>query len=466
MASTSLMKNFILFAKSMPAVAVQGSRLVRGVQILANELRGEKPALPHPRLRNIPLPTYGLAYSVFVDELLFVIEPMTVSAKISVHVHVQDKLDAVISEYIISCPSSIGLEFLLDEDNNEIYFSQVSSPPPTILPSFATSSDEILRAQGLAEPVRDTYLREVELPILWLTSPTFVQLVIKSLPRLNLSELAPSLTFKSPLRSMFSEGYYIFSSPKVYISTGGCEPKSILVEPDPMFPYGEPLPQSTRSPRTRHAVYLPKTRLLSFIADKIQPAIQVRASETGGVIKWAGSGSIGLGALEIDIAQGEDVRGIISLRARIDFSAAARAWIDGPCGEINVTSAQIDGTGELSLDFSVKLDTQTLLISAELIVTSSDLTDVHFVVGNLPWPLSAVADEILGSLARQEVRKLTGRAQRVGEWPIVGEPGLFLAGGRPPTYSKPNVEGCGRIAAMFGSLEPDDNSRDIVDVKS
>src|SRR5215217_4235362 len=66
---SDLHAKFIRFAHGMPAIAISWGQIQQEVALLARRLRGQPPTKPSPLMENMPMPVYGLAYSVFVRRL-------------------------------------------------------------------------------------------------------------------------------------------------------------------------------------------------------------------------------------------------------------------------------------------------------------------------------------------------------------------------------------------------------------
>lgn len=463
MSISDLQYRFITFAKGMPAIAFSNDQMDRELKQIVEKLKGQFPDHPATSTADIPMPTYNLAFSVFLKDLK--VELFSGYAKLSAEliatVHRRGRPDEVIREYRVDTVDPIKIVFDYDAVNRELYWRQDGVAVPKITPSWNANADAVLAQTTIPDPKKDTYLAEVETPILWSTRNTFVALLIDVLPRYPLGEMAPWLSLLEPLRFDFAGDHMIVTASRAQIAVGGCSPSTIIVEPDPDFPYGEQIPNPTfKAKSVDIAVYLPKTRLIDFVSGSIEPAILVANQGRSGIIKWSVSGAFGLKQLTAEIKtgivypNGTSVSGIIGLFTAIDFVGAARAWVDGPSGsKLGLAGGSVLGSGEFSADIRIEANVSAGFVTGDLQVTKSELTHIDFDV-NTPfgWPLDAIAGEILDHLTRKEIRKLTNRVVHLGRWDFMGIPLSYLDSlGTARAF--PIMEGLKGVSAYMGIVK-------------
>jgi hypothetical protein len=424
MTISTLLGDFISFAKGMPAIAISWVAVINDVNGLSFALSGENPSNPAPSMANIPLPVYSLAYSVFVQDLNIshVGSAVELTAKMIANVHPLNQPSQVIRSYLIETtqPASINLGYNMQ--TNEVFWQQQGNALPNITPSWGAEYQAVLATTSLPSPQDSSYLQDVEQQIIWLTGPSFVNLVAAALPSYNLADIAPWLKLSAPLLIDFSPLYhFILTSSHATITVGDCSPQTIAVVPDPDFPYGESIPSTTAATSNEavFAVYAPKSRLIDFFSGQLEPAVVVYESGSGGIIKWTFGGSVGLSSLIVDISTTAGTSGVLSLSAGVNLVGAAQAWIDGPSGmHLSVADGSVLGTGSVSADIVITLNIATGYVDATLTIkqcTVNPQWDVH-----LLFPLNGVADEILNALTTNEAAKLAGSTVRLGHWEVMG----------------------------------------------
>jgi hypothetical protein len=463
MSISELQHRFISFAKGMPAIAFSNDQIDRELKLIVTKLKGQYPDQPATSTANIPMPVYDLAFSIFLTDLNVKLYPgyAELKATLVATIHRRGRPDGVIREYKVETVDPIKIAFDYDAINRELYWRQDGIAFPKITPSWGIGADAVLAQTIIPDPKRDTYLAEVETPILWSTRNTFVALLIDVLPRYPLGEMAPWLSLLEPLRFDYAGDHTIVTASRALIAVGGCSPSTIVIEPDPDFPYGEQIPNPTFSAENVDiAVYLPKTRLIDFVSGSIEPAILVANQGRSGIIKWSVSGAFGLKQLEADIKTGIvyptglSVFGIIGIFTVIDFVGAARAWVDGPSGmKIGLAGGSVLGAGEFSADVRIEANLSAGYITGDLKVTKSELTNIDFDV-NTPfsWPLDAIAGEILDHVTKKEIRKLTNQVVHLGRWDFMGIPLSYLDSlGEARAF--PIMEGLKGVSAYMGIIK-------------
>ena len=244
----------------------------------------------------------------------------------------------------------------------------------------------------------------------------------------------------------------MITSLRASIAVGDCSQSTIVITPDPDFPYGKPVPNPTlSSDHIDMAVYSPKTKLVEYVSKKIEPAIMV-ADSGGGTIKWRVAGSFGLKSILVELSTGQGLSGVLSVKSVIDFVGAARAWVDGPCGtKIAEVGASVIGQGELGADIRVDLDINTGMISAFLVVTHSDLPYVDWDVNTpLPWPINEVTALIFESISVDEVRKLSRSITKLGRWEMFGLSDKYFKSLKQYEAAVAVSEGLSGVSAFIG----------------
>ena len=455
---SELHRQFIDFAKGMPAIAIGWGQIKRDVEALKDELNGGTPGSASDYTRALDLPVHSLQYTVLVEDLEVsptsqagVLEP-ELKVKLTANVHLRGDPTAVIRSYEILSKSPTKLDLTLDPSANKVYWERNGIQEPEITPTWGINSDDHLLHTTLPDPKRDSYIQEVERQILWLTGPSFVKLAVDVLPKYNLSEVAPWLRFAAPLKVSCSDDHLVLTADKATMLVGHCSPETKSVEPDPAFPYGKAIPvPAFSSDHIDFAVYVPKSRLVNFYAEQLEPAVMVSDSG-GGVVKWDMAGAVGLRALSIDIGISTHVgiTGVITILSKVDFLAAARAWIDGPCGtRISLATATVIGDGDFSSDITVDLDLNTGDVEAKLQVTKSEINPRWDLGGGLLQPpLSNIGNAILDSISIEEVRKLTRNSASLGKWRVLRLPDAYVSGHVAGTAFKAQMQGLQNVSMV------------------
>lgn len=450
---SDLQAKFIAFAKGMPAVAISWAQVNRDVGRVIKSLAGTNPGKPSSYMGNIRMPVYGLAYSVFLETLALIPRGTMgdLSIKLTANVHPDGHPDQVIRSYVIETNPSAVVSLEFEDTTNKVYWEERGGSNPKITPAWGPNADAILASTTISVPQKDHYLDEVERQIIWLTGPSFVRLVTGVLPRYNLGEIVPWLRLRPPLRVDLSLPHIVITSSRAAMTVGDCTPTTINIEPDPRFPYGHSIPvASISADAVDLAVYAPKTRLFEFFAQKIEPAILVSDSG-GGCIKWSLAGSMGLKGIVVDLLTAQGLSGVIAIGASVDFVAAARAWIDGPCGtKLSLASASVLGTGDFGAEVRLSIDIKARYIEAALAVTKSVLPNVSWDISALGWPLDQIAGEILNHVSKDEIRKLAGTVTRIGKWELVGIPLEYLDTIGINEFSEAHAEGFAGVSAFAG----------------
>jgi hypothetical protein len=455
------------FAAGRPALAFLFEHLVRQVDAFGEELWGQYPDAPHPFMRNAKLPLYGLAYSGFVTILKLdrTNEQPTLEVALTATVHPFGEPARVIATYEVTLDAPLDIFLDYSQATRDLRWAPRTSPIANITPRMEPDAEIILESLGVPAPVLDTYQRKVEEVIVWSTSNNFVQLVFDALPSIDVGEMVPWLTMLEPLQIDYGQRHVVVTSDKAKMSIGECSPVEVIVEPDPRFPYGVSPPAADTASRTAVAVYLPKTRILEFVARNIMPAVMYDSGENGGIIKWRMSGAIGLKKFAVDISGAVQVgnpfsneftlRGTLSASTAIALSGTARAWVDGPCGtKIGLASASIQGDGRFAADIAVTYrgsghyDEYGGTLEGQLIVTRSEL-DPNIHIDAVGWPIDDIIGNLTEHLVKKEVRKVAGAVTKLGRWEIAAVPSWLTSFLDQRTIG-PVVESLGGVSSIVG----------------
>lgn len=452
---SQLQWDFIDFAKGMPAISISWEQISRDINDLKKSLEGTPPNQPSLVFKDIRLPVDGLAYSVFLEKLTVTQTTglVKLDTELIANVHPLGHPGMVIRTYKITMqsPNHLSLEF--DDALNEVFWRQNGQTSLNISSDWGADYLTHLESTSIPAPKDRNFLDTVDRSIIWLIPQNFIKLVTDTLPRYNLTDIVPWLRFRTPLKVSFGTNQDILlTSSRATIVVGDCTLQTIEIEPDPNFPYGETIPNpSLSSANLDYAVYAPKTRLLDFVAKKIEPAILVKDSG-GGVIKWSLAGSVGLERISIDILPSYGLSGVIEIHSVIDFVAAARAWIDGPCGtRLSLASASVLGNGDFAADIHIKVELNDGYIEAFAVVTQSEINDIDWDINTpLGYPLDSIASVIIDHISKKEVRKLARKISRIGKWEILG-----LSEAYKSTYESLEIpeaysEGCQNVSTIVG----------------
>lgn len=468
--STDLQVQCHLFAGGRPALAFSLEHLEMAVLEYGTVLAGTYPDNPHPLMRNTKLPVYNLAYSGFVRTLELDLSggTPTLAAALVATVHPFNEPTQVIATYEVTLDRPLDVYLDYSESSRELRWAPRTSPLANVVPRLMPDAQQILERLGVPPPVLDTYERKVEGIIIWSTSNTFVQLVIDALPSIDIGEMAPWLTLQDPLQFDFGPRYLVVASERARMSIGDCTPVDVIVEPDLDFPYQEAAPQGNQRSQAIIAVYLPKTRLVQFVAKNVMPAIMYDTRERGGAIRWRMNGAFGLKEFKLDVAGGLQVgnpgpgdivlRGALSVSTEIALTGVARAWINGPCGSrIGLASASIQGDGAFAADIVITYSSPGspgsppygASLGATLAVTQSEL-DPNIDIEAVGWPIDDIIGMLTDHLVTREVHKLAGIVRRLGSWSMMSVPSwlvdLLPAGDR----FAPVIETLEGVSTVFG----------------
>lgn len=473
MSSTDLQVQFHNFAGGRPALAFSLERLEEAISQMGSVLAGSFPGKPHSMMRNAKLPVYDLAYSGFVRVLKLDHTGGTprLEADLIATVHPYGDPSRVIATYEVSLDQPLDLYLAYSEASRELRWASKTSPLANVAPNFMPDAEQILQDLHVPEPVLDTYERKVETTIVWNTSNTFVQLVLNALPPVDLGEMAPWLTLLDPLQFDFGKRYVIVTSDKIKMTIGGCSPVDVVIEPDPNFPYSMPEPVEKSQSASHVAVYLPKTRLVDFVANNVLPAVMYDTGGRGGIVKWRMNGAFGLKKFTVDVSG--DVRvgdpwsgdltlkGTLSTSTEIALTGVARAWLDGPCGtKVGLASATIQGDGAFGADIAITYRSPGgqgtsdygAILEAELIVTRSEL-DPNIDIDRVGWPIDDIIGELVDYLVAKEIHKLSGVVRKLGKWDMLAVPSWLVDLLDNDTRLAPVVESLAGVSSVIGITE-------------
>ena len=476
MSSTDLQVHFHSFAGGRPALAFSLEHLEAVTSQFGQRLAGVYPHSPHVMMRNARLPVYDLAYSGFVRDLKLDLTNGTpqLDAKLVATVHPYGDPSKVIAKYDVTLDRPLDVFLSYSEASRELRWASRTSPPANVAPRFTNDAEEILRnLTDVPEPVLNSYERKVEATIVWNTSNTFVQLILSALPPIDIGEMAPWLTLLDPLQFDFGQRFVIVTSDKVSMTIGDCSPTNVMIEPDPHFPYQRTGPVQRTLSRALVAVYLPKTRLLEFVARNVMPSIMYDTGERGGIIKWRMNGAFGLEEFIVDISDGIEIgtrrsgftlRGTLSTSTAIVLTGVARAWIDGPCGtRVGLASAAMQGDGAFAADIVISYRSPGAsgapdfgaTLEAELVVTRLKL-DPNVDIDAVGWPIDDIIGELTDHLVAREVYKLAGAVRKLGKWDMIAVPSWLVDLLGNGALIAPVIESLEGVSSVVGITERPD----------
>ena len=473
MSSTDLQVQFHNFAGGRPAISFSLSHLEQAVLQFGEALAGNFPDNPHTMMRDIKLPLYDLAYSGFVKTLVIDLSggAPKLRAELVATVHPFGQPSQVIATYEVTLDQPVDVFLSYSEATRELRWASKTSPLANVAPSFTADAEQILQRLNLPEPVLDTFERKVETIIVWSTSSSFVQLVVDALPPIDVGEMAPWLTLLDPLQFDFGNRYLVVTSDRVRMTIGHCSPVDVVIEPDPDFPYQLPEPTVGARSNVTAAVYLPKTRLVDFVAGSVMPAVMYDTGERGGLVKWRMNGAFGLKRFTVDVSGGIQIgnpfsgaltlRGTLSTSTSIALTGVARAWIDGPCGAtIGLASASVQGDGAFSADIVFTYRSPGgpgtpeygAILEAELVVTRSELNP-NIDIDAVGWPIDDIIGELADHLIAKEVHKLSGVVRKLGKWDMVAVPSWLVDLLGSDRRIAPVVESLAGVSSVVGITE-------------
>lgn len=464
MSTTTLHRQFLDFAEGMPAIGISTNVIGAEIQALAKSLKGNYPSQPSKACGNIKIGKYGLAFSVFVRNIGLSVSggKSELTAELVATIHPDKKPQDIIREYEVTTVESQQLMLDHNSTTRTVYWRPNGLSVPDMDADWGPDYKSILATTTIPAPQEDNFVKEIEPMAMSGGQSTFFNLIIDLLPRIDLREIAPWVNFLDPLRISYQQNHIIITSPLAFLEIGGCTPKTIQIEPDPDFPYGQSLPTpSYEGQEVDYAVYFPKTRLVDFTAELIQPAILVDSGRRGGLIKWQASGAIGLKKFEAFIETGfakgrAKLKTTLGVSALTNFVGAARAWIDGPSGaKIGLANASFQGSGNFKTKIEISVNIPARVVEADLIVVQSELPEADFVFdAGLPWPLDEIIGEIISHVAQNEIEKLTGTVVKLGRWDFFGIPLSYvrLLQQIGSVTSAPYYEGLSDLSAVVGII--------------
>ncbi|MDD9996687.1 MAG: hypothetical protein OXQ89_02975 [Rhodospirillaceae bacterium] len=473
MSSTDLQVHCHDFAGGRPALAFSIEHIQRAIDAFGKALAGRFPDKPNPVMRDVRLPVYDLAYSVFLKELNLSIRDGSPQLwiKLLATVHPYENPSRVIATYEITIDKPFEVFLSYSETTRKLRWASQAIPLATVRPEFTENAEDILRKLNVPKPVLDNYERKVEAVILWTSSSSAVQLVVNALPPIDLGEMVPWLTLLDPLELNYGGRYLIISSEKVRMTIGACSPVDIIVEPDPKFPYQAADPIETKKSRSVAAVYLPKSRLVELVSRNVIPAVMYDTGERGGIIKWRMNGAFGLKEFTVDVAGGILVgnpwsgdfklSGTLSASTAVNLSGVARAWIDGPCGvRVGLASASVQGDGRFGAAIEITYHSPGgvgtsdygATLEARLVVTRSEL-DPNIDIDAVGWPIDDIIGELVDHLVKKEIHKLSGVVRKLGKWDMVSVPSWLVDVVEDRARLGPVIESLSGVSSVIGITE-------------
>jgi hypothetical protein len=462
---SDLHARFVNFASSMPAIAISWAQIGRDIADFVSSLQAgvHYPGTPSPSLANIPLPTYGLAYSVFVNNIDVRRAGLgaILDANIRATVHPVGRPDMVIKYYDIQTllPNRVTLHY--DQTTGDVYWLSVGGAP-TITPNwYGTGPADpaviaALQMTTIPAPQDVNFEQQVEVPLIWVTAPSFLRLVAGILPRYNLHQILPWITLEAPALFNLQSDHIIITSKRATSTVGECDPQTTVIDPDPNFPE-KPVPAPTiRDPEIDFAVYARQQTFSDFFSQPIRQ--QVKVSESfGGIIKLELSGSSEIDCnnpyVVTQTSQGQ--KGIFILNNPVaNMTPEIKVEIDGPCGPISQAFDEFDAVASITgeIDFDVVQRSTVGFVHGKFHVTSYTL-DAADTQNQPPDPIIAqVLDPIKNGLANQEFNKLIGTAESRGQWPVLGLSTLYLKtmtlGDHPIAYAEGLAGVSGLVAVV------------------
>lgn len=473
MSSTDLQVQFHDFAGGRPALALSVSCLEKVVSNFGQSLAGNYPDRPSAMMRNIKMPVFNLAYSGFLRVLKLDLGNgrRELFAELIATVHPYDDPAKVIATYEVTFDAPLEVDLSYSQSSRELRWASKTVPFAKVNPKLSSDAERILKELQVTEPVLETYGRTVESAIVWNTSSTFAQLVLDALPPIDLAEIAPWLTFIYPIQIDYGNRYLVVTAEKSRMTIGGCSPVDVIVEQDPSFPYEMPSPVESYKSRVSVAVYLPKSRILEFVAKNVMPAVMYDSGERGGIVKWRMAGAFGLDRFTVDVSGGIQIgnpqagnitlKGTLSTSTAIALTGVARAWVNGPCGSrVGLASASILGNGEFGADIIVTYKSPGgpsgpdygAILEAELLVTRSQL-DPNIEIDAVGWPIDGIISELADHLVSKEVQKLSRTVRQLGRWDVAGAPSWLVEILTKGSRLGPVVESLSGVSSIVGFAE-------------
>ena len=439
----------------VPAVVIAFDQFQADTAQVSRELTGVWPNQPCSVCSNIPLPVANLAYSVFPQNLDVQLGPgIELDATVRFTVHERNDPASIIREYSISIAQLPVAPAALND--RLIWRSGANQLPAWQIPSWAAGADQVLIRTGFVDAAgqadRDRFLREVEVPIVWISTAQLVELTVTFLPKYDLLAILPWCRFQSPMILEWRAQYLIVSAKRATLIIPGCTDAETELQADPNFGEGIPIvPIGSVSP-IAIGTYIPNIRLVDYASRVFEPAIKVR-QEGGGLIRWALAMSIGLRRFTLDIQRGGLFRLLFNLG--IDGDGAASTWVDGPCGSrIGLADAQISAVGEVAGFIDLTFDVTTFELDLTLKVTHAEIPDAHIIIHALGWPWDNILSYVVERLGKDEVRKLAGQVQKLGQWKILELPEgvIWRRGSRYETNQSSIAQLCSLVGLR--QLEP------------
>jgi hypothetical protein len=453
MAISDLHSDLIHFAKGSPAFAISLDQIQLDLKRLTDKLKGTFPDKPAVQLSDIELPRYGVAYSSFIQRaaLSFGVTKAEVDFELLVNVHPVGFPGDVIRTYEVTSPKKIAIEIDFDAADDVIRWRIKSMDKPSIKASWGKDYAKHLMSTTLPDPQEDNYLSEVEKLVHFMMDRTVPSLVIDSLPRYRVRDFVPWIKFLTPLAVKVTATHLLVMGSKCSITIPGCSPKTIVVDPDPAFPYGQvppaPLPATKK---IDVALYLPKTRIFDFVAPAFEPAILVHHDDLGGSIKWEISGAFGLKSISIDISTGPVLVGVVGIQGQVDFLGVARAWISSCFGNIELARATVIGNGNFGADVRLSVTLASATLDANLDVNKCDVNPNFDFSTPLPPIFNKLMALILDKVAHDKLKEFEQKTYRIARWTFLELPQSYLTTFPIGVEPEVNEDGAAKISALIG----------------
>jgi hypothetical protein len=239
---------------------------------------------------------------------------------------------------------------------------------------------------------------------MWQTSGNFFVGIVANMPFPQMQGWAKAFTLAAPIQSSFHDEYFAIWSDRVTINTINCGPTLPPVNNNPAIAWrADPIPPGPLSPTDGQAptllLYVSAQQLLSWKASSLMPGVVFQTSG-GGFIRWGINVAVGLQSLDI-VLQPSNAGGTIIVNGDLSFFGEASAWIDGPSGtRLASVTESVQGHATLNANATVSFQMPTLSVNLDTFIGINVVRgSVVFSGGlGLPWPISAVVDEILNSL--------------------------------------------------------------------
>lgn len=275
----------------------------------------------------------------------------------------------------------------------------------------------------------DIYLTDVEVPLLWTSRRTFLNLVVSVLPRIQLGKIAPWLSLVTPIKVDYAGPALIITSENASVSIKDeCKTEVIDVRQDPAFPGLPALPNPVHEYNGHVAVYIPSSVSSQIHTKRLGAPIPIH-DKGGGQINFEINGQIVLSPNRTPfgraITNSYDFP-IFDIKGIANFDGSARGCVDLFFDEICAGSGRIYGHCVFEGVMKILVNADGTGQMATIERTGAPHIFLNY-PNDLPWPLSDVKAAIDSMIESNVVNRTFRRASIFNAWQITGVPDHYAS---------------------------------------